>query len=411
MNYKSYSDNIIIQERAGGRVGDTPLEISIVMPCLNESRTLGACIGKARRSLRDEGVEGEIIVADNGSTDGSQELAERLGARVVHVRPRGYGAALAAGIAEARGRFVIMGDSDDSYDFGDLGSFIRALREGHDLVMGNRFRGGIRRGAMPPSHRHLGNPALTAVGRLFFKSRCGDFYCGQRAFRKDAVVALDLQTQGMEYALEMLVKATMMGLRIGEVPVTLSPDGRDRAPHLRTWRDGWRSLRFLLVYSPRWLFLYPAIFLMGLGLTVGAWLLAGGGQVGRFRLDIHTLVYCSAAVVVGFQLLAFSAFGKILAIASGLHPRNERIERLLTGRAVEVGLVIGIGLLVAGFAASGYAVGRWADARFGDLDPFRMMRVIIPAALSLSMGIQVVFSSFYLSLLQLQYRKLRGGNP
>jgi glycosyltransferase involved in cell wall biosynthesis len=405
-----HENEVSLRSGVGGRLGDMPLEISVVMPCLNEARTLEACISKARRSLQDEGVEGEIIVADNGSTDGSQELAERLGARVVHVRPRGYGAALAAGISEARGRFVIMGDSDDSYDFGNLGSFLQELRQGYDLVMGNRFRGGIMRGAMPPSHRHLGNPVLTALGRLFFKSHCGDFYCGQRGFRKDAVMALDLQSQGMEYALEMLVKATMMGLRIGEVPVTLSPDGRDRAPHLRTWRDGWRSLRFLLVYSPRWLFLYPSIFLMGLGLSVGAWLLAGGGQVGGSRLDIHTLVYCSAAVIVGFQLFAFSVFGKMLAITSGLHPKNERIERHLTGRVVEVGLLVGIGLLVAGLSASGYAVSRWADARFGDLDPFRMMRIIVPAALSLSLGTQVIFSSFYLSLLQILNRKLRGGH-
>ena len=329
-------DRISFERRVEPESSEPPVEFSIVMPCLNESRTLEVCIRKARQSFLSQGVQGEIIVADNGSTDGSQELAERLGARVVHVRVRGYGAALSAGIAAAHGRFVIMGDSDDSYDFGNIGAFIVKLREGYDLVMGNRFRGGIMPGAMPASHRHFGNPALTAVGRLFFRSHCCDFYCGQRGFRKDAVVALDLQTQGMEYALEMIVKATMMGLQIEEVPVRLSPDGRDRAPHLRTWRDGWRSLRFLLVYSPRWLFLYPAIALMLLGLVIGTWLLAGGGQIGRFRLDIHTLVYCSAAINVGFQLFAFSVFGKILAIATGLHPRNEKIERLLTGRAGRV---------------------------------------------------------------------------
>ena len=398
---------------AGGPPGgaaDAPPEVSVVMPCLDEARTLESCIRKAQGAFRAEGVRGEVIVADNGSTDGSQALAERLGARVVHVRARGYGAALAAGIAEARGRYVIMGDSDDSYDFGNLGPFIAKLREGYDLVMGNRFRGGILRGAMPTSHRLLGNPALTAVGRLFFRSRCGDFYCGQRGFRRDAVVALDLQTRGMEYALEMLVKATMMGLKIGEVPVTLSPDGRDRAPHLRTWRDGWRSLRFLLVYSPRWLFLYPGVVLMALGLAAGAWLLAGGRRVGPLRLDIHTLVYCSAAIAVGFQLAAFALFGKILAIATGLHPRNPRVERLLAGRAVEAGLLIGVGLLVAGAGGSAFAVARWADARFGDLDPFRMMRIIVPAALSLTLGLQVAFPSFYLTLLQMHSRKLQGAD-
>jgi hypothetical protein len=275
--------------------------------------------------------------------------------------------------------------------------------------MGNRFRGGIARGAMPAIHRYLGNPALTLIGRLFFKSPCGDFYCGQRAFRKEAIAALDLQAVGMEYALEMLVKATMMGLSIAEVPVTLSPDGRDRPPHLRTWRDGWQSLRFFLVYSPRWLFLYPSLLMMGAGIVVGAWLMAGPRRVGGLHLDIHTLIYCAAAVTVGFQVFSFAVFGKLLSIATGLHPRNARLERLLGPGILEAGLAIGSVLLLAGLGGSLHAFSRWADTRFGDLDPFAMMRIVIPAALSLTLGVQVIFSSFYLSLLQAQFRRLRGG--
>ena len=383
------------------------IELSIVMPCLNEARTLGVCIGKAAQALHDEGIAGEIIIADNGSTDGSRELAAECGACVVDAPVRGYGAALARGIASARGRYVVMGDCDDSYDMGNIGPFIRLLREGNDLVMGNRFRGGILEGAMPWSHRYIGNPALTALGRLFFKSGCGDFYCGQRGFRRDVILAMDLQTTGMEYALEMLVKASMKGLRVAEVPVILSPDGRDRRPHLRTWRDGWLSLRMLLIFSPRWLFFYPSIVLMSFGLIVGAFLLAGPREVGGIHLDIHSLVYCASAIIVGFQLFSFSIFAKLLAVVTGLHPKNPRVEALLGGRFVEAGVATGGVLVAVGLAATGLAIGRWAGNHFGDLDPFRMMRIIIPAVLSLTLGLQVIFSSFYLSLLQIQCRRLR----
>jgi hypothetical protein len=387
--------------------GETP-EVTIVMPCLNEARTVGQCIRRASEALRENGISGEVIVADNGSTDGSQALAAGLGARVVDVPGRGYGAALAAGIAAARGRFVIMGDSDESYDFGILMPFVEKLRQGYDLVMGNRFRGGILPGAMPAMHRYLGNPVLSLVGRVFFKSPCGDFYCGQRAFRKAAIEGLRLRTTGMEYALEMLVKGTMMGLLIGEVPVTLSPDGRGRPPHLRRWRDGWRSLRFFLLYSPRWLFLYPSLFLMGGGALVGAWLMAGPRQIGGSRLDIHTLIYCAAAIIVGFQLFTLSVFGKLLAIATGLHPRNPRLERLLRGGVLESGLILGMALFLAGLGISSYAVLRWADTRFGDLDPFSTMRIVIPAVLSLTLGIQVISASFTLGLLQGLFGKGEG---
>lgn len=381
------------------------IEVSIVMPCLNEVRTLGACIVGAFEAFERLGIVGEGIVADNGSTDGSREMAERLGARVVPVAERGYGAALAGGIAAARGRFVVMGDSDESYDFGNLMPFVDRLREGYDLVMGNRFRGGIEPGAMPPLHRYFGNPLLTAIGRAFFRSPCGDFYCGHRAFRKEVIRGLDLQSTGMEFALEMLVKATMTGCRIAEVPVKLKPDGRDRAPHLRSWLDGWRSLRLYLIYSPRWLFLYPGVMLMGLGLALGGRLLFGPWQIGHVSLDVHTMIYCAAAVVIGFQLVMFSAFGKLMAIATGLHPRNARLERLLARAGLERGIAAGAGMLAIGLATSGYAFSSWAGVGFGDLDPFRVMRLAIPAAMMLMLGAQIISSSFYLSLLRFQMRK------
>jgi len=387
---------------------DESVEVTILMPCLNEERTLASCIQKAGEALRKHRIRGEILVADNGSTDGSQELAEQLGARVLRVSERGYGAALAGGIAAARGRYIIMADSDDSYDLRNLMPFVEKLREGYDLVMGNRFRGGIRAGAMPPLHRYFGNPLLTAVGQLFFKNPCGDFYCGQRGFRKAAVEVLELQTTGMEFALELLVKATMMGMRVTEVPVTLSPDGRDRPPHLRSWRDGWRSLRFFLVFSPRWLFLYPSLVLMTFGLVAGVWLMPGPRRFAGVNLDVHTLFYCAAAIIVGFQLFVFAVFGKLLAISTGLHPRKPELERLVLGARLEVGLVFGAVLLVIGLGGSVYAFCDWAGTRFGNLDPFRSMRIIIPAVLALTLGLQAIFSSFYLGLLQLQFRKLKG---
>jgi hypothetical protein len=260
---------------------------------------------------------------------------------------------------------------------------------------------------MPPLHRYFGNPFLTALGRLFFRSPCGDFYCGQRGFTKAAVQSMELQTTGMEFALEMLVKATIMGMKVTEVPVTLSPDGRDRAPHLRSWRDGWRSLRFYLLYSPRWLFLYPGLLLMIVGTLAGLWLLPGPRVVGGLRLDVHTLFYCAAAVIVGFQLVTFAVFSKILAVMTGLHPRKESVERFANSASLEAGLMVGGSLVILGLGLSAYATFNWAGHRFGDLDPFRVMRVVIPAVVSLTLGLQVIFSSFYLSLLQIQRRKLQ----
>src|SRR6185503_16780874 len=280
-------------------------ELSVLMPCLNEAETLATCIKKAQKALDDLQVNGEVVIADNGSTDGSPEIAASLGARVIHVAQKGYGSALLGGIKAARGKYIIMGDADDSYDFTNLGPFLEKLRAGYDLVMGNRFKGGIAPNAMPPLHKYLGNPVLTGIGRLFFRSPCGDFHCGLRGFSKAAIQRLDLRTTGMEFASETVVKASLHRLRITEVPTTLSVDGRNRRPHLHTWRDGWRHLRFLLLYSPRWLFLYPGASLFLSGVAGMMWLLPAPRHVGMVGLDIHTLFYASLAVVVGFQLMMF----------------------------------------------------------------------------------------------------------
>jgi len=375
------------------------LEISVVMPCLNEAETLAVCIGKAQKALREQGIAGEVIVADNGSTDGSQQIAAGLGARVVSVELKGYGSALMGGIAAARGRYVLMGDADDSYDFSHLPLFVAQLRQGYDLVVGNRFLGGIAPGAMPPLHRYLGNPVLTALGRLFFKSPCGDFHCGLRGFSKAAYDRLGLRTTGMEFASEMLVKAALLGMRVNEVPTTLAPDGRGRPPHLRTWRDGWRHLRFLLLYSPRWLFLYPGAALMLVGFLAGLWLLPGPRHVGSVTLDVHTLLYAAVAVLLGFQAIAFAVFTKIFAITERLLPEDPRLTRLLRIVTLEVGLVVGGMLVIAGLGGSFYAVGSWSAHHFGPLDASITLRLIIPSVVCLTLGFQIVLASFFLSVL------------
>jgi len=381
-----------------------PIEFSIVMPCLNEAETLATCIQKAQRSLAENNVAGEIIIADNGSNDGSPEIAASLGARVVNVEARGYGNALMSGIAVARGKYVIMGDADDSYDFESLGPFIDQLREGYDLVMGNRFLGGIRTGAMPPLHRYLGNPVLTTIGRLFFRSPVGDFHCGLRGFSKSALMSLDLQTTGMEFASEMVVKATLHSMKIAEVPTTLSPDGRTRAPHLRSWRDGWRHLRFLLLYSPRWLFLYPGGLLMLAGLVVLLWLIPGPRKLGGVTFDVHTLLYGAAAIIIGFQAILFAVFTKIFAISEGLLPEDLRLNRAFRYLTLEVGLIAAFLLIIAGLGGTAYAYWYWDRLSFGNLDPSQTMRVVIPAVTALAIGCQTLFSSFFLSILGLKRR-------
>jgi glycosyltransferase involved in cell wall biosynthesis len=379
------------------------IEVSVVMPCLNEAETLESCIRKAQCALLEADIAGEIIVADNGSSDGSIEIAQRLGAQVVKVQDRGYGNALMSGIAAARGKFIVMGDADDSYDFGHVPRFVEQLRRGSDLVMGNRFRGGIEKGAMPPLHQYFGNPALTRLGRLFFRNRnVGDFYCGLRGFRKQAYERMGLRTTGMEFATEMVVKATLLKMRVAEVPTTLSPDGRSRPPHLRTWRDGWRTLRFFLLYSPRWLFLYPGLGLMLLGTLLGAWLLPGPRTVAAVTFDVHTLLYAAVFVLLGFQAIAFAVFTKLFAISEGLHPPDPTLDKAFRYITLEVGLLAGALLILAGLGVSVYAVGFWQSRHFGPLDYAQTLRLVIPASLFLTLGGQTVFASFFLSVLGLR---------
>lgn len=380
------------------------LELSVVMPCLNEAETLELCIAKALRALDDLNISGEVIVADNGSTDGSQAIGARTGARVVSVEAKGYGNALMGGINTARGEFIIMGDADDSYDFSNLSPFIENLRAGCDLVMGNRFKGGIAPGAMPRLHRYLGNPVLSAIGRLFFHSPAGDFHCGLRGFRKAAVMEMDLRTTGMEFASEMVVKATLKKMRIAEVPTALRPDGRSRRPHLRSWRDGWRHLRFLLLFSPRWLFLYPGLGLMLAGVIAGAWLLRGPLFIGSVGFDVQTLLYAAVAIVIGFQAIVFAVFTKVFAVSEGLLPEDARLNRLFRIVTLERGLVAGGLLLLAGVIGSIYAVSFWDARSFGPLDPSKTLRVIIPSITALILGCQIILSSFFLSVLGLRRR-------
>jgi glycosyltransferase involved in cell wall biosynthesis len=382
----------------------TGVEVSVVLPCLDEAETVGTCVRKALGALRELGIDGEVVVADNGSTDGSQALAERAGARVVDVAEPGYGSALLAGIEAAHGRYVVMADADDSYDLAGLGPFVAKLREGYALVVGNRFAGGIAPGAMPALHRYLGNPVLSLVGRVFFRSAVHDFHCGMRGVDRAAFLALDLRTTGMEFASEMVVKATVHGLRVTEVPTTLSPAGRTRPPHLRSWSDGWRHLRFLMLYSPRWLFLYPGLALMAAGLLVGAWLLPGSRRIGGVGLDVQTLLYAAMAVVIGFQSVVFAVFGKVFAVSEGLLPENPRFSRLFRYVRLETGLLVGGILIAFGTAGTVYGFYRWSVRSFGPLDAQHSLRIVIPSLTALVLGSQTVLSSFFLSLLGLRRR-------
>jgi hypothetical protein len=376
-----------------------PLELTILMPCLNEAETLATCIQKALGYLARSGVAGEVLIADNGSTDGSQAIARGLGARVIDVPEKGYGAALIAGIAGARGRFVIMGDSDDSYDFSALDPFIAKLRDGYDLVMGNRFKGGIAPGAMPPLHRYLGNPVLSTIGRVFFGGPIRDFHCGLRGFSRAAIAALDLRAPGMEFASEMVVKATMRGLRITEVPTTLSPDGRSRPPHLRSWRDGWRHLRFLLIFCPRWLFFYPGAVLFALGVLAMAALLAGPVRLGGITLDVHSLLYASGAVVMGFQAVQFWVFARLYGGVTGLLPEPQRLTRALSRFGLEAALVVAGGLLLLGLGLGLVAVAQWGTQDFGALSGGKVMRLAISSVTAMLLGLQLAFGAFFLALL------------
>lgn len=375
-------------------------ELTLLMPCLNEAETLATCIAKARQSLASLGIEGEVLIADNGSTDGSREIAIASGARVVPVAERGYGAALRAGIAAARGRYVIMGDADDSYAFDAIGDFCRQLRAGYQLVMGNRFRGGIAPGAMPPLHRYLGNPVLSFIGRLFFRIPVRDFHCGLRGFERQAILDLELQTSGMEFASEMIIKAAMAGLRICEVPTTLKPDGRSRPPHLRSWRDGWRHLRFMLLLSPRWLFLYPGLFLLALGLAGSLWLLPGLRVVGGVGFDIHSLLYATAAGVVGLQLTLFAILARCTGSCLGILPPSPVTRWLLTRFRLEQGLGVAIALILSALLLAWRTLVGWETAGFSALDPGATMRRAIPAAALGITGMEFLAASFWLTFLQ-----------
>jgi glycosyltransferase involved in cell wall biosynthesis len=368
-------------------------ELTILMPCLNEAETLARCITKARAFLIRSGIIGEVLIADNGSTDGSQQIAETLGARVVRVTEKGYGSALRGGIHAARGRYVVMGDSDDSYDFSQLDGFVEKLRAGQQLVMGNRFLGGIAPGAMPSLHRYLGNPVLSMVGRVFFGSSCGDFHCGLRGFDRDAILGLDLQARGMEFASEMVVKATIRRLRIAEVPTTLSPDGRSRPPHLRSWRDGWRHLRFLLLFSPRWLFLLPGVALFAAGLAMMVWLLPAPRHIAGITLDIHTLYYASLAVMVGFHSMLFWVFTKVYGVREGIVPPDPLFNAILRFVTLETGLIVGGTLLLLGLALGVYALGAWGSVEFGVLAPERAMRLVIPSGTAILLAFHIMYAA------------------
>ena len=397
MNAAGLSEETIVHPGTAG-VLET-LDVSVVMPCLNESATIGACVTEALRTMERLNLCGEVIVGDNGSTDGSQEIASALGARVVSIEKHGYGAALQGAIAVARGRFVLMGDSDGSYDFTRLDLFLTKLREGYDLVIGNRFRGEILPRAMPSLHRYAGNPILSGIGRLFFKSPIGDFHCGLRAFRRDRIEQLHLKMLGMEFASEMIVKATLFGLRLTEVPTTLSPDGRNRAPHLRTWRDGWRHLRFLLLYSPRWLFLYPGLLLFVLGTLASLWLLPGPRTVGQITFDVDTLLFSAMTILLGFQSINFAVFTEVFAVTRGLLPQDPLLSKVFRHVKLETGLLGGIALLLAGGGMWIAGLRYWSSMHFGPLNPTTVLRIVIPGIVCLTLGFQVILSSFFLSVL------------
>ena len=375
-------------------------ELTILMPCLNEAETLETCIVKAKGYLERSGVDGEVLIADNGSTDGSQEIAKRLGARVVDVPVKGYGAALGAGIAAAKGTYVIMGDSDDSYDFSKLDPFVEELRKGADLVMGNRFKGGIEKGAMPPLHRYLGNPVLSAVGRVFYHTPVGDFHCGLRGFNRESILGLHLNTPGMQFASEMVIRATLFGLDIREVPTTLKPDGRSRPPHLRSWRDGWLHLKLLLTFAPYWLFYYPGLALFGIGVISFVALMFGPVTIGGVSFDIATMILASALILTGFQMVCFHVLTRIFAVRFNLLPSSARYERLRDKISVDNACIVGGLLLLVSIIATLAGVFSWGATGFGDMVAAEIVRPAALAVVSASLGVQIITTGFLSSMLQ-----------
>jgi glycosyltransferase involved in cell wall biosynthesis len=387
-----------------GRSDKPEVELTILMPCLNEAETIQTCVRKAMAFLAESGLNGEVLVADNGSTDGSQELAEQLGARVVCIHRRGYGAALIGGIEAASGRFVIMADSDDSYDFTSLGPFVTEMRAGQQLVMGNRFKGGIRPGAMPPLHRYLGNPLLSWLGRVFFSISIGDFQCGLRGFSREAIRQLGLSSTGMEFASEMVVKSALRGLKISEVPAILSPDGRSRPPHLRTWYDGWRYLRFLLLHSPSWLFLYPGLFFITIGLVAIATLAGGPVQLApHVVIDIHSLVAGCFAIIIGSQLVIFSALAQKYAMIQGFLPRITKFHRMLSGFTLERIVLCGFLLFIFGLVGSLWAIYGWAASGFGPIIYNSVMRILVISLTAIVVAVQMIASAFLSSVFEIHH--------
>jgi len=386
-------------------IAQSPLELTILMPCLDEAETVATCVRKARQFLERSGVRGEVLVADNGSSDGSPALATGAGARVIRVTEKGYGSALMGGIRAAVGRFIIMADADDSYDFARLDGLLEALRAGNALVVGNRFRGGIQAGAMPWLHRIIGNPLLSFAGQLLFSADISDFHCGLRGFDRAAILQLGLASPGMEFASEMIVKAALAGWRIGEVPIVLSPAGRSRRPHLRTWRDGWRHLRFLLMMSPRWLMLYPGATLIALGAFGELAILHGPVIIHGVGFDIHTMLYAGAATVLGFQLVLFSLVARTVGVLKNLLPMTRSLSRFLSAFTIERGIAAGVVLCISGFALAVYSVEAWAHAKLGALDPLTMMRVAIPSVTFLLAGAETMFASFLLGFIDVAPRK------
>ena len=383
-----------------------PIELTILMPCLNEAETLASCIKKARAGLERAGVRGEVLVVDNGSTDGSVAIAEKLGARVVHVREKGYGSALRGGIEAARGQWVVLGDADDSYDFSRIEGFVQKFREGCELVMGCRLPSGggtIAPGAMPWKNRWIGNPSLSFIGRLFFHCPARDFHCGLRGITKAAYNRLELKTTGMEFASEMVIKATLKSLRIAEVPITLHRDGRSRPPHLKPWRDGWRHLRFMLLFSPRWLFTWPGLALLLLGVTLAVPLCFGPVHIGRVQFDTNTLLVAGMMTIVGFQVIFFGLFTKLYCVARGLLPDNPQLRRVLALFSLERGIVAGLIIAAAGLGFLAAAILKWRAAGFGIISYPESLRLVIPAVTCMMLGVQTLFSSFFLSILELKH--------
>lgn len=382
---------------------DRELEFSIVMPCLNEAETIGTCIEKAMGFMNKHGIKGEVIVADNGSNDGSIEIAQRHGGRVVNIEAKGYGSALKGGFKAARGKYIIMGDADDSYDFTALMPFVEKLRDGYELVMGNRFKGGIERGAMPPLHRYLGNPVLSTLGRIFFKTPCRDFHCGLRGFTKEAAERMQLVTTGMELASEMVMKASFYDMKVTEVPTKLWPDGRSRPAHLRSWQDGWRHLRFMLMLSPRWLFLYPGILLMVIGTIIGTMLLFGPISIGGVGFGIHTLAYAGAMVSIGFNAVLFAVLTRIYVLQTGAIPKKPKYLRFFKRVNLEMGLASGAVVLLAGIVGLIISVVMWNQQGFGRMDnPEQTMRIVVPSVVAMSLGSQIILSSFFLSIMGIE---------